>query len=223
MNKTLENIKKIFTTIVAILAICMAVFTIVSVNTFDRKDRSIFGYKAFIVLSDSMAATDFKAGDLVISKEVPASEVQEGDIITFVSSDNNSYGEIFTHKVRKVMSDNNNISFITYGTTTNVDDETPCSEYNLLGKYKFSIPGLGKFFNFVKTTPGYICCILVPFLLLILLQAIDTIRLFKQYKNEQMEELNKEREELRRQKEENEKVMQEILKLKAQMEEKNKE
>ncbi len=37
-------------------------------NTFDRADRSLFGYKAFIVLSDSMSATDFSAGDLVLSK-----------------------------------------------------------------------------------------------------------------------------------------------------------
>ena len=33
-------------------------------------DRSLFGYKAFIVLSDSMKATDFDAGDLVLVKEV---------------------------------------------------------------------------------------------------------------------------------------------------------
>ena len=48
----------------------MTVFTIVSASTFDRSDRSLFGYKAFIVLSDSMAKTDFSAGDLVLVKEV---------------------------------------------------------------------------------------------------------------------------------------------------------
>lgn len=217
MKKTLDVIKRVFTTIIAILAILMAVFTVVSVNTFDRKDRSIFGYKAFIVLSDSMAATDFSAGDLVISKEVPANTIKEGDIISFISSDNDSYGEVFTHKVRSVNKNGNDISFITYGTTTGVDDETPASEYNLLGKYIFSIPKLGKFYEFVKTTPGYICCILVPFMLLIVLQAIDTVKLFKQYKKEQLEEIEKEKDDLRKQKEENEKMMKELMELKAQM------
>lgn len=217
MKKTLDVIKRVFTTVIAILAILMTIFTIVSVNTFDRKDRSIFGYKAFIVLSDSMSATDFSAGDLVISREVPASEIKEGDIISFISSDNDSYGEVFTHKVRTINKNGNDISFITYGTTTGVDDATPASEYNLLGKYAFSIPKLGKFFNFVKTTPGYICCIFVPFMLLIVLQAIDTIKLFKQYKKEQLEEIEKEKEDLRKQKEENEKMMKELLELKAQM------
>lgn len=221
MKKTLEVLKKVFTTIVAILAICMALFTVVSVSTFDRKDRSIFGYKAFIVLSDSMSATDFSAGDLVISKEIPASEVKEGDIITFISSDNDTYGQVFTHKVRQVINNNGDISFITYGTTTGVDDPTPVSEYNLLGKYQFSLPKVGKFFNFVKTTPGYICCILVPFMILILMQAIDTIKLFKQYKQEQINEIEKEKDELRKQKEENDKIMKEILELKQKMQEQN--
>lgn len=217
MKKSLDIIKRAFTTLIAILAILMAIFTVVSVNTFNRKDRSIFGYKAFIVLSDSMSATDFSAGDLVISKEVSASEIKEADIISFISSDNDSYGEVFTHKVRSINNNNGEISFITYGTTTGVDDDTPVSEYNLLGKYAFSIPKLGTFFNFVKTTPGYICCIFVPFMLLILLQALDTVKLFKKYKKEQMDELEKEKEDLKKQKEENEKMMKELLELKAQM------
>ena len=37
------------------LAVFMMIFTIVSVSTFDRADRNLFGYKAFIVLSDSMS------------------------------------------------------------------------------------------------------------------------------------------------------------------------
>ena len=49
--------------------------------------------------------------------------------------------------------------------------------------------GVGKFFNFLKTTPGYILCIFVPFALLILSQSVETVRLFRRYKGEQMAEL----------------------------------
>ena len=38
---------------------------------------------------------------------------------------------------------------------------------DVLGKYQFSIAKLGTFFQFLKTPKGYICCILIPFLLLI--------------------------------------------------------
>ena len=52
MKKALNIIGKIVVWLVVIVAVCMMVFTIVSVSTFDRTDRSLFGYKAFIVLSD---------------------------------------------------------------------------------------------------------------------------------------------------------------------------
>ena len=56
----------------------MMVFTIVSVTTFDRNDRALFGYKMYIVRSDSMSATDFKAGDLILVRSVDPATLQEG-------------------------------------------------------------------------------------------------------------------------------------------------
>lgn len=64
MKKTLNIIKKVIVWMIVVFSLGMMAFTIVSVTTFDRADRSLFGYSAFIVLSDSMKATDFDAGDL---------------------------------------------------------------------------------------------------------------------------------------------------------------
>ena len=71
MKKFLNAVWNVFVIIVVIVAISMMIFTIVSVNTFDRTNRDIFGYKFFISQSDSMSATDFNAGDIVIIKEIP--------------------------------------------------------------------------------------------------------------------------------------------------------
>ena len=51
--------------LVVLLAVFMMVFTIVSVTTFNSNQRTLFGYRALIVMSDSMSATDFSAGDPV--------------------------------------------------------------------------------------------------------------------------------------------------------------
>lgn len=195
MKKALHIIKNIFVWLVVALAVCMMIFTIVSVNTFDRADRSLFGYKAFIVLSDSMSATDFSAGDLVLSKEVDPSALQAGDIISFQSADPDNYGEVVTHKIRERTTDENgNPGFVTYGTTTGENDETIVTYDFVLGKYQARLPGVGKFFQFFKTTPGYIVCIFLPFLLLILVQGVNSIRLFRRYKQEQLAELEAQRE-----------------------------
>ena len=200
------------------LAVCMMVFTVVSVNTFDRSDRSLFGFKAFIVLSDSMSKTDFDAGDLVLVKEVDPSTLKEGDIIAYTSQNTSNYGETVTHKIRKLTTDaSGEPGFITYGTTTDTDDETVVTYPYVLGKYKTNIPKVGRFFMFLKTTPGYIVCILIPFLLLILMQGIHCIRLFRRYKLEQMAEMKEERAKIEEERAESQKMMAELLALKAQL------
>ncbi len=193
-SKAWEMIKTIFTWVVMIAAVAMMIFTIISVSTFDRNDRDLFGFKAFIVRSDSMKATDFEAGDLVLLKEVDPSTLQVDDIIAFRSTDPNSFGETFTHKIRSLITtEDGQPAFITYGTTTNIDDTYPVTYSQVQGKYQFALPDVGAFFTFLKTVPGYICCILLPFMLLIVMQGVSSVRLFRQYKAEQMAEIEAKR------------------------------
>ena len=216
--KVLNVIKNVFTWLLVVAAVCMMVFTVVSVTTFDRNDRDLFGYKAFICRSDSMKATDFAAGDLVFVKEVSPATIKEGDIISYRSEDPDTFGETFTHKVRSLITDENGQPcFITYGTTTGVDDELPVKYTQFQGIYKFDIPKLGTFFSFLKTTPGYFICIFLPFMLLILLQGINTVKLFRRYKKEQMEEMTAEREKLEEERKQTAEMMKELQALKEQL------
>lgn len=222
MKKVLVITKNILTWVVVVFAVLMMVFTIISVNTLDRNNRNIFGYKFFIVQSDSMAATDFDAGDIVISKNVDVEELKEGDIITFISQDPDHYGETVTHKIRKVTTDKYGCrAFVTYGTTTNTDDKELATV--VIGKYVGRIPNLGQFFVFLKTTPGYILCILTPFLVLIIYQGINCVHLFRKYRKEQVAEMEEEKNKIKEERAENQRLMAELLELKAQLENKEKD
>ena len=216
--KVWNAVRNILVGLVVVLAVCMMVFTVVSVSTFDRSDRSLFGYKAFIVLSDSMSKTDFDAGDLVLVREVDPATLQEGDIIAYISQNQENYGATVTHKIRKLTTDaGGEPGFVTYGTTTDTDDELVVTYPYVLGKYSGRIPKVGTFFQFLKSTPGYIVCILIPFLLLILLEGIRCIRLFRKYKAEQQAELQAERDKIEADRAETQRMMQELLQMKAQM------
>ena len=85
MKKALQIIKTILVWLIVAVAVGMMIFTLISVNTFDKTDRNVFGFKFFIVTSDSMSATDFDAGDIAISKNIDPKTLREGDIITFLS------------------------------------------------------------------------------------------------------------------------------------------
>lgn len=217
--KTVWNVvRKVLFWLVIAVAAFMMVFTIVSVTVFDRDERTLFGYRAYIVLSDSMSATDFNAGDLVLIKETDPATLQAGDIIAYRSQNTENYGEVVTHKIRQLTTDaEGNPGFITYGTTTNTDDEGVVTYSYVLGKYQSRIPKAGAFFQFLKTTPGYIVCILIPFLLLILFQGMNCVQLFRQYKREQMDEMKEERAKLEAERAENQKMMAELLALKSQL------
>lgn len=219
MKKTLNIIKTIFVWLMVLFAVTMMIFTVISCTTFNRNDRSLFGFKMYIVNSNSMAATDFNAGSLVLVKGVDPSTLKEGDIITFISQDTDSFGETITHKIRKLTTDaEGNPGFVTYGTTTDTDDETIVTYPYVLGKYQSNIPSLGTFFNFLKTTPGYFVCIFTPFMLIILYEGVKFFNLFRRYKKEQIEEIQAERDKIELEKAENAKMLEELKVLKAQLE-----
>ena len=235
MNTTAKKILnialKVVTWLLVAFTVFMMIFTVVTVTTVDRNDRSIFGVKFYIVQTDSMSLSEnnkdmdvhFNAGDIVIIKNVEDPRaLQEGDVIAFMSTNSVSYGETVTHMIREVKKteDGKVLGYVTYGTNTGTDDEALVEPEYVLGAYSGKLPGVGNFFAFVKSTPGYIVCILVPFLLLILYNGVNVIRLFRKYKREQMEAMQAEKDKLEAERAENQRMMQELLALKAQLDKK---
>ena len=173
-KKALKITGNVLTGIVAVLVVVMTVLTVFSM-VFNRDGTaSVFGVQAYVVQSDSMTP-EFAAGDVIFSEEVNPEELVAGDIITFISRDSASYGQTITHCIREVTTHNGELAFITYGIATGVDDGTPAAASDVLGRYAFRIAGLGSFFEFLKSVPGYIVCILLPFLVIIGLQIANIV------------------------------------------------
>ena len=115
------------------------------------------------------------------------------------------------------------IGYVTFGTNTGVNDESVVDPSFVLGKYLGRLPGAGYFFDFVKTTPGYILCILLPFLLLILYNGLNVIRLFKRYSKEQRAEIETEKAEIEAERKQNAEMLRELQALKEQLAKQNSE
>lgn len=235
MNLTAKKIlnisSKVLTWLLVAFTVFMMIFTVVTVTTVDKNDRSIFGTRFYIVQTDSMSPSEnnkdmdvhFSAGDIVLIKDVEDKRaLQAGDVIAFLSTNSVSYGETVTHMIREVKKteDGKVLGYVTFGTNTGTDDEALVEPDYVLGKYSGKLPGVGKFFAYVKSTPGYIICILIPFVLLILYNGVNVIRLFRQYRREQMADMQAEKDKLEAERAENQRMMQELLALKAQLEQK---
>ena len=139
--------------------------------------------------------------------------------ISYISQDSENYGATVTHKIRSATTDKEgNSGFITYGTTTGIDDPVVVTWQYILGQYRMRLPGVGTFFSYLKTVPGYLLFILLPFLILILAQGMKCVRLFREYRAEQMAGIQAEREKLRQEKAVNERMLRELEEMREQIE-----
>ena len=233
-KKILNIALKVVSWLLVAFTVFMMLFTIITVTTVDKNERSIFGVRFYIVQTDSMSLSEnnkdmevhFNAGDIILIKDVEnKTALKEGDIIAFLSMNEISEGETVTHMIREVKKteDGKILGYVTYGTNTGASDEALVEPDFVIGQYSGKLPGVGNFFAFVKSTPGYIICILVPFLLLILYNGVNVIRLFRNYKREQVEEMQAERDKINAERAETQRMMAELLELKAQLAKKEEE
>ena len=80
VKKVLNIALKVVTWLLIAFTVFMMIFTVVTVTTVDKNDRGIFGFKFYIVQTDSMSLSEknkdmdvhFNAGDIVIIKNVPS-------------------------------------------------------------------------------------------------------------------------------------------------------
>lgn len=123
----------------------------------------VFNTAPLIVISDSMtidkkAGTGaFNKGDLIFVKKVDPKTLEVGDIITYISNDEE--GSIITHRIVSIYEDG---SFETKGDYSPGYDRDPVKYEQVVGKYTGRVAGAGDMAMFFQTPTGVIVLIGVP-------------------------------------------------------------
>lgn len=117
------------------------------------QEPSLFGYRMYIVDSGSMTPT-LPINSMIIVNEISpnetaASEIQEGDIVTFYAGSQNIR---VTHRVVEVLE--NGEGYITRGDANNIEDANILQEDRIIGKLAFSLPYIGLVFRVLSTKIG---------------------------------------------------------------------
>lgn len=134
-------------------------------------------YNAYVVLTGSMLP-EIKVKDVVVTKKTEASELEKGDIITFLSSDERFLGLTVTHRIIEKIPNptTGEYTFRTQGDANNVADTALVQDYNILGKVILKVPKIGYLQEFLATQGGWIIVILTPCLLVV---SYDIVQIFK--------------------------------------------
>lgn len=160
--------------IVIISLIVMIVFSIfISLNS--SKPLSFFGYKPLTVLSNSMVPI-FEAGDVIITREVDAEDLKEGDIISFYNEEKN----LITHRITSIVGESGEKHFYTQGDNNKTMDEDITTADEIVGKELFHIPNLGFLSQYTKGPMGFLLFIIVPLTGYVCLTVYEKIKPKKQ-------------------------------------------
>jgi len=113
----------------------------------DSKEKSIFGYRYYNVITPSMTPT-ISVGSAVFVKMVDPTTLKEGDIITYSTSVDGKV--VVTHRINKVINDDLGLRFITKGDANNVTDLNPVKASYVIGKVNLFIPHLGNILVYMQ-------------------------------------------------------------------------
>ena len=169
---------------VLIVAIAVAIIcTYVSfVSTSGNGVPSILGIRPFSIQTESMYPT-LKPGDLIIDTAVKdTSELEVGDIITYWTIIN---GErvLNTHRISAIYDGGGYLIFATRGDNNSVEDALTVHESEIVGQFKMRIGGLGKIFDYLQTSTGFLIVVVVPVLIFFIYHLIQFFRVLFEYQN----------------------------------------
>ena len=138
--------KKLWNAVTTLLVAAVVVLAVLLVGA------RLVGLHVFTVLSGSMEPT-YHTGSLIYVKEVDPYEIQPGQVITFLLSEDT----VATHRVVEVVPDEEDESVIRFRTKGDANDTVDGSlvHYkNLIGTPVFTIPKLGYLANYIQHPPG---------------------------------------------------------------------
>jgi len=139
-------------------------------------------FDAYVIVSPSMVPT-IKVQDAIIIGRVDPNDLEQGDIISYLATDSYYSGKVITHRIIGIEeASDGTLLFRTKGDNNNVADGTLVDEDNVYGKVLFRIPMLGFIRQFLSTYFGWILCIALPLLYLIMTEVIRVRKLLNQKK-----------------------------------------
>ncbi len=171
--------------IVLVIAIILAaICTYTSyVSTSGNGVPSIFGLRIMSIQTESMYPT-MKPGDLIFDTAVKdTSELQIGDIITYWTVID---GErvLNTHRITEIYDGGGYLIFQTKGDNNTIEDSLTVHESEIVGQYNgMKIAGLGKLFDYLQTSTGFLIVVVIPVAIFFLYHLIQFFRVLFEYQS----------------------------------------
>jgi len=182
-SKVQRVLSAVINVILVVAIVLAAVCTYVSyVSTSGSGVPSLFGLQIFSIQTDSMYPV-LRPGDLIIDTAIKdTGALRKGDIITYWTVIN---GErtLNTHTIHEIYDGGEHLIFATKGENNTSADPLTVHESEVVGLYKARIPGVGKFFDYLQTSTGFLLVVVIPVFIFFLFHLVQFFRVLFEYQN----------------------------------------
>lgn len=181
-GKRIANI--VVNTVLVIAIILAAVCTYTSfVSTSGNGVPSVFGMRILSIQTDSMYP-ELNPGDMIFDKPIKdTKKLKIGDVITYWTVID---GErvLNTHRINQIYDGGGYLIFETKGDHNTIADSLTVHESEIVGQYDgMKIAGLGKVFDYLQTSTGFLIVVVIPVLLFFVFHLIQFFRVLFEYNN----------------------------------------
>ena len=183
-----KKILSILGKVICVSLVIMMVFVLIS--RFSGKNPNLFGYKFYVIATDSMTPS-LEVGDVIISKNVKDfSKLEIDDVITYNCEKGKLAGMSITHRIVEISEENGKFSFRTQGTKEGATvDEYAVEEHQIDGVMVSKLPLIGKLIGFITKPVVFFLMIIIPLCVCLF---FEIKKVFEICKNKEEEETNEE-------------------------------
>ena len=180
-----RRVANIVINVVLVLAIIVAALCTYTsyVSTSGNGVPSLLGIRILSIKTESMYPT-LNPGDLIFDTGVKdTSALRPGDIITYWTVID---GErvLNTHRITEIYNGGGYLIFQTKGDNNTAADPLTVHESEIVGMYKGAkIGGLGKVFDYLQTSTGFLIVVVIPVAIFFLYHLIQFFRVLFEYNN----------------------------------------
>lgn len=190
-----EKTRKIGSIVVSvILAVAVVLCVIVMIQVLTEGYVSIAGYSLFRVVTGSMEP-EIPVGAMLLSKEVRIEALQIDDIVCFFSLESGRFGQIITHRITDILTDESGVLMLeTKGDANLVTDLHYVTQDNLIGQvihYTDRDNLAANILSFLTSGIGFLACLALPALFVAGLIMQECVRNMKNELQMAMDELNR--------------------------------
>ena len=182
-NKAKKIINKVVTaTLAVIFVIVLVCLASVFVQLGQHKTPTLFGYRFFYVVTDSMTPY-ISPGDVIVGKKVTdAAALTEGKVVTYTATSGVLAGNLITHRIVKGVYYDENLSsyaIVTRGDKAGATDDAPVkvSDVNAVMVKKSAV--ISWILKAFRSGAGFALLLVLPLLFLLVCLVIRLVTVIK--------------------------------------------